>query len=106
MREENSTSSFYSDASAATFTFFDIMVQKSDVLVAVLPRVLVMEAEGVQNLVDDAAHAAVGAQEQRLLPADASQERRAPARDECSGRREEEPSPPLRLLKYLLHTGP
>lgn len=83
------------------------MVQNSDVLVAVLPRVLVMEAEGVQNLVGDVAHAAVGAQEQRLLPADASQERRAPARDECSCRREEEePSPPLRRLKYLLHTGP
>lgn len=85
----------------ATFTFHDIMVQNADVLVAVLPRVLVMEAEGVQNLVDDAAHAAVGGQEQRLPPADAPQVRRAPARDECSCRREEEPSPPLRLLKYL-----
>lgn len=59
--------------SSAIFTLYDIMVQNSDVLLAVLPRVLVMEAEGVQNLVDDAAHAAVGGQEQRLLPANASQ---------------------------------
>lgn len=65
-------------ASGTTFTFYDIMVQNSDVLLAVLPRVLVMEAEGVQNLVDDAAHAATGCQENGLLPANASQVRSAP----------------------------
>lgn len=57
---------------AVRLTFSNVMVQNSDVLLAVLPHVFVVEAEGVQNLVDDAAHAAVRRQEQRLPPADAS----------------------------------
>lgn len=53
------------------------MVQNYDVLFSVFPRVLVVEPEGVKDLVDDVTHGAPGTHKQRLLPTDDAHEWRA-----------------------------
>jgi len=73
----------YSYTPTRCFTRHDVVVQYLDVLVAVHPRVLVVEAHCVEDLVHDVPHQAAGPDENLLLAAVVADERRA-AVDEVS----------------------
>lgn len=56
-------------------TFHDVSMQHGDVLVAVAPRVFVIETQSVQDLMHDVSHGALRPHEHRLLSADTAHER-------------------------------